>query len=590
MAETEGNDADTATGSRMAQARGRLLEYCGSLRGQIVLLVLLGSGVTSLLAAWTSTATIDRYLDDRIEERFPTLLNAKARELGAWYQQVRLGVDTFARSETITQNVARAGRGAATEAQRELRAYLEYINRQYEHYLTLYLLDGAGGDIARFGQDIELSQSVRADLTGLDKPRVHNVMQIPGNRVQIASAPVPGDLGASLHALIDLGAMDSMLRGGIQREAVNVYLVDSAGTYLAGTLAGVTDDFTYQRIDEVREAGVQTYTNALGQRVVGGAQPVGDFGWTLVIEQDYEVAYEPVGSLVNRVVVFDLLIGLLLIAIAVRLAVSVTRPIRSLSDAAEQVSAGDIDVRIEEARGSHEVKQLTQAFNQMTHHLKLQRRELEQRNEELQKLSVTDGLTGIFNHRYFKDQLPLEARRVERTDQQLALIMLDIDDFKPINDTWGHAAGDRILSAVAEALSAQLRATDLFARYGGEEFAVLNIQDDIDGAAALAEKLRAAVAAIELPLPEAGSTGDGTLRVTVSAGVALYEGDPDTLFRKADAALYEAKRGGKNRVSLAAVEPRPAGKRKAKTGSRKAASKKTASRKKQGRGRSSGGD
>jgi len=590
MAETEGNDADTATGSRMAQARGRLLEYCGSLRGQIVLLVLLGSGVTSLLAAWTSTATIDRYLDDRIEERFPTLLNAKARELGAWYQQVRLGVDTFARSETITQNVARAGRGAATEAQRELRAYLEYINRQYEHYLTLYLLDGAGGDIARFGQDIELSQSVRADLTGLDKPRVHNVMQIPGNRVQIASAPVPGDLGASLHALIDLGAMDSMLRGGIQREAVNVYLVDSAGTYLAGTLAGVTDDFTYQRIDEVREAGVQTYTNALGQRAVGGAQPVGDFGWTLVIQQDYEVAYEPVGSLVNRVVVFDLLIGLLLIAIAVRLAVSVTRPIRSLSDAAEQVSAGDIDVRIEEARGSHEVKQLTQAFNQMTHHLKLQRRELEQRNEELQKLSVTDGLTGIFNHRYFKDQLPLEARRVERTDQQLALIMLDIDDFKPINDTWGHAAGDRILSAVAEALSAQLRATDLFARYGGEEFAVLNIQDDIDGAAALAEKLRAAVAAIELPLPEAGSTGDGTLRVTVSAGVALYEGDPDTLFRKADAALYEAKRGGKNRVSLAAVEPRPAGKRKAKTGSRKAASKKTASRKKQGRGRSSGGD
>lgn len=582
MAETDGNDAGTAATGRIAQARNQLLEYFGSLRGQIVLLVLLGSGVTSLLAAWTSTATIDRYLDDRIEERFPTLLNAKARELDAWYQQVRLGVDTFARSETITQNVARASRGDSSEAYRELRAYLEFIHRQYENYLTLYLLGGDGGEIARFGREIELSDRIREDLVGLDKPRVHNVMQIPGNRVQIASAPVPGDNGASLHALIDLGAMDSMLRGGIQREAVNVYLVDSAGTYLAGTLTGITGDFTYRRVDEVREAGVQTYINALGQRVVGGAQRVGDFGWTLVIEQDYEVAYEPVGSLVARVVWFDLLIGLLLIAIAVRLAVSVTRPIRHLSNAAEQVSAGDIDVRIEEARGSHEVKQLTRAFNQMTHHLKLQRRELEQRNEELQKLSVTDGLTGIFNHRYFKDQLPHEVGRIERTDQRLALIMLDIDDFKPINDTWGHAVGDRILCAVAEAISAELRATDLFARYGGEEFAVLNVQDDLDGAVALAEKLRAAVAAVELPPPEA-SGGDGsTLRVTVSAGVALYEGDPDTLFCKADAALYEAKRGGKNRVSVAAVESTPAGKgaarrkSKSKRGSKKKSGKSSA--------------
>jgi diguanylate cyclase (GGDEF)-like protein len=179
--------------------------------------------------------------------------------------------------------------------------------------------------------------------------------------------------------------------------------------------------------------------------------------------------------------------------------------------------------------------------------LQLQNDELRRANEVLSQLSVTDGLTHLHNHRAFQDQFAREAKRADRSGHPLALALFDIDDFKQLNDRLGHAAGDAVLRRVASVMSAQLRDHDFLSRYGGEEFALLAPQTDLPGAVALAEKLRHAIARADLAVvgPE------GRPSITVSIGVALYDGSPASTFDAADRALYDAKAAGKDCVAAA---------------------------------------
>jgi diguanylate cyclase (GGDEF)-like protein len=170
--------------------------------------------------------------------------------------------------------------------------------------------------------------------------------------------------------------------------------------------------------------------------------------------------------------------------------------------------------------------------------------ELRRANEVLAQLSVTDGLTRLHNHRHFQDQFAREAKRAERAARPLALALVDIDDFKRLNDELGHAAGDAVLQRVAEVMAEQLRDSDFLSRYGGEEFALLAPDTDLDGAIALAEKLRLAVARADLPV--VGPRG--RVSVTVSIGVATFCGNTSATFDAADRALYEAKAAGKDCV------------------------------------------
>ncbi len=164
----------------------------------------------------------------------------------------------------------------------------------------------------------------------------------------------------------------------------------------------------------------------------------------------------------------------------------------------------------------------------------------------VEQQAVTDSLTGLANRRQFYEVLGREFERAQRFRQQLALILLDIDDFKLINDSLGHLAGDAVLHAVAQTVQGLIREIDVAARYGGEEFAVLLPQTGREGAAHLAERLRIAIAEREIVF--AGTPIDG---VTASFGVAAGPDEGMTqidLVASADAALYQAKRGGKNDV------------------------------------------
>jgi diguanylate cyclase (GGDEF)-like protein len=166
-------------------------------------------------------------------------------------------------------------------------------------------------------------------------------------------------------------------------------------------------------------------------------------------------------------------------------------------------------------------------------------------HEQVQQQAVTDELTGLANHRRFQELMDAEIDQVHRYHHPLGLIMLDIDDFKRINDTYGHPQGDIVLRHVARAVQDNSRDVDLPARYGGEEMAVILPHTSIGGAYAIAERVRTAIESLRIPRLDR----QGVLRVTASVGVAAAaEGSKDALIADADGALYQAKHQGKNRT------------------------------------------
>jgi two-component system cell cycle response regulator len=165
---------------------------------------------------------------------------------------------------------------------------------------------------------------------------------------------------------------------------------------------------------------------------------------------------------------------------------------------------------------------------------------------EIVGLSMRDGLTGLFNHSYFYQQIDMEVRRYVRYGTSVSLVLIDIDDFKKVNDTFGHQEGDLILAAMGRNLSGVARDSDICCRYGGEEFAVILPLTDVHVAGVIADRLKTKL--VEF-LP------DGCTMVTVSIGVVSCGENTGTsreLVKKADAALYQAKKSGKNRVVVIA--------------------------------------
>ncbi|HHG90351.1 MAG TPA: diguanylate cyclase, partial [Devosia sp.] len=161
-------------------------------------------------------------------------------------------------------------------------------------------------------------------------------------------------------------------------------------------------------------------------------------------------------------------------------------------------------------------------------------------------LAVIDGLTGLYNRRYFDRHLHLMMERAQEQQRDLALLILDIDLFKPVNDKYGHSVGDKVLKEFASRLLRSVRGVDLACRYGGEEFVVLMPDTNQQRANTVAERVRGAIADMEFSIEPGLGVG-----ITVSIGVALInrEGDtPESLLKRADRALYRAKKMGRNRV------------------------------------------
>jgi diguanylate cyclase len=372
-----------------------------------------------------------------------------------------------------------------------------------------------------------------------------------------------GETRGVLHAVLRREAVRAQLLAASAHEEADLHLVDWAGRVIAASVA--PDELVFAAFPAELLAGAQA--RVVDFRAVADRRGIGAYArlevadWGLVVAQPLEAAFAPVFSVVTRVFVIDLAIILVFSFLAYEITAKIVRPLEALSEGARRISQGELEVEIADTGTHDELGLLTRTFQDMARRLRRNRDEIEEQhrcmreqNEELQRanevleqLSITDGLTKLHNHRYFQESLTREIKRASRSAEPLSILLVDIDDFKALNDRHGHAQGDAVLVRIARVLNENVRESDVLARYGGEEFVVLAIGTDLSGAQFVAEKLRTAVAEAAYLVPDTLEP----LRVTVSIGVAEFAGDRKRFFDAADRALYRAKAAGKNCVMAA---------------------------------------
>lgn len=296
------------------------------------------------------------------------------------------------------------------------------------------------------------------------------------------------------------------------------------------------------------------------QAAVRERSPAQKLGWKVLVRQPSSVALAPVRDLQRAILLITLVMTSLLLFMAYWIARRFGEPLEQLAARARQIEQGNEDLQWDIPQRSIELVNLVGALRSTVATLISRRRALEdanahlerkveerttelaRANEELKSLARRDALTGLGNRMASMERLHEEFLRMKRTEKPYATLMLDIDHFKRVNDTHGHATGDAVLRELAKTIRAAVRGTDFAGRFGGEEFLVLLPATGMDEALLVAEKIRAAVESKLLP-----PVG----RTTVSVGVALaHPGDAveEASVNAADAALYLAKEGGRNRV------------------------------------------
>ncbi len=291
-----------------------------------------------------------------------------------------------------------------------------------------------------------------------------------------------------------------------------------------------------------------------GFAVADGEQDYPGLGWIVVARQDSAVAFASAYTLAATIIGLGAVVLVVCVALAAWLAARISRPLQTLTHAADEIGRNPHVTMLPRLRGSLEVMHLTGALRALLRRLGSQEQrfvQFSQKHDEdiaaLRELADTDPLTGLMNRRSFLAVADV-ALESARSLGGLGILMADIDHFKQVNDTYGHAAGDAVIRQVAAIFGGALRAHDRVARFGGEEFVALLQDTDEAAMMALAERIRGTIGTTQVAFEGQNIT------VTVSIGAALAQDrdrDVDEIIERADLGLYEAKNSGRNRVSLA---------------------------------------
>jgi len=499
--------------------------------------------VAALLTGLAAQQVLEAGLRNGLEAELNREFQRVEASFEIWRAQEAEDVAEIARDPELGRAIGRGSEGA--EAVRErLRAKLE----TEPDALGLTLIRGRSMESEASVEVAEWLPERWTDVidlrrVSLDKP---TILRIDGTLVVLMLAPVGG--GAERGTLVAAVNPRTAFTGLGRTSRARIAILDEAGELLAGAEAAT---------EVAHSDGILPATDAEGVSFLALRRILQGTPWRVAIALPQASA--PAGTVMS-IVAASTLIALLASLVAFAIGERRMRPLDELAEGARRLAAGESGVRVKLQSVHGEVEMLARSFNDMAGQLEEQRRVLEDRNlellranEVLEQLSITDGLTHLHNHRHFHDQFAREVKRADRNSQPLCLMLIDIDDFKVLNDSYGHAAGDMVLAVAAQLMNSQVRESDYLARYGGEEFAMLLPQTPIDGAVALAEKIRGVLSEHAFSLPETGEQ----LRVTVSIGVAQHSASADDTFDSADRALYEAKGAGKDCVIVAQLVDQP---------------------------------
>ena len=518
------------------------------IRTKMLVFALLATLIPSLTTGWISYLQIERSLGAQVTGQLQSVSAQTAREMDLWVKERLYELRVFASSYEVSENLDRIPRTGGARAQDRLTGYLRSVRERFSDYQELLVVNPQGDEVASTAPHptaVHLPQgwttAIRTDNAVVGEASWDAELK---KGVVLFAVPIYQTGGRFLGALtakVDLSALYRLLRrfAGGGTESGQVYLITTDGRPLVGSrtapgdlIGRGLDTAVVRRLLE-REGTTREYRGLEGQNMVGAVKRVPRPEWAVLAEVPASEAYRQVARLRN---VTGLIVATLLVAVglfAYFLGLLITRPLDRLTQGAAKVAAGDLDVHLPVVGGG-ELGYVTEVFNDMV-------ARLHQSRSELERLSVTDDLTGLYNRRYLMDALANEVRRSRRLDHPCALLMADVDHFKEYNDAHGHLAGDQALARMAAILRETTRDVDCAARYGGEEFVVLMPETRAAGAIETAQRIRTRLATDEL-------LGG---KLSVSVGVAQFPDDgdaPEALLARADAALYRAKREGRDRV------------------------------------------
>jgi diguanylate cyclase (GGDEF)-like protein len=532
-----------------------------SIKGRIVALALLATLVPALSTAALSYVQNRRALTETLQGELRGLGSQSARELDLWVRDHFYEVRVFVGSFEVSENLDRLGRGGpgATEARTRLTNYLTRMQSRFGDYAELRVVDADEQPVASSSATLreaplhsEWLPALRRGETVLGEPYFDESLDAV---VTTIAEPIFESVGArflgALLATLRFGAIEELLAGFAPGTDGRVDLITDDGRTIAGSsplppLEQAVSEATLADL-EVAGGGTMEYVTGAGTPVVGVLTVVPGLDWAVVTQIPRSEAYAQFTRLRNSTIVLVAFLLLFVGSIAYFLGHVIVRPLERLASGAGAVARGDLSVDLP-VEGRGEVAYLTEVFNKMVGQLRLGREELSdanaalrEHNLELERLSMTDGLTGLYNRRYVMNELEKEIQRARRHDRRLAVLMIDVDRFKQYNDDYGHQAGDEVLNGMGAVIRDATRDPDVPARYGGEEFIVLLPDCDLEGSIEAAGRIRARLG------EEVFESGT----VTCSLGAAEFPTHGNKaaeLIAAADAALYQAKAAGRDRV------------------------------------------
>ncbi|CAM3548809.1 diguanylate cyclase [Marinicrinis lubricantis] len=533
-----------------------------SLKVKLAMVLLLVSVIPLGLFSALVTHKYDQAMEHAVKDQQTMITISTAMHLNEW-----LEMRISAIQEVIKQNesVFKSGNIERIMPFLKMLHYTDTQNISYSYATEegmAYASDGAIVDFSVMNHSPEINK---------EKVTISDVIEDPIHfkKMVIISVPVL-DEGAEYYgtvsSVMDVNALTRDITMMSSKQAGTAYLVSSEGMVLAHPNKEwvgknifefeMKEDSSY-RLESVLEtsAGSTAYKDTKGIERIASFAEVETTGWRVVVSTEQEEILAPIKMIEHTGLL--LLIGLMLVAAALSLLFSrvILRPILNISSLMKKVTAGDLSERLQ-VNSPDEIGLLNQNINMMLDSFTEKLRDLEKsmkseqelmvRNILMDKQSKMDALTGLYNHKSYHEYMDKLIEQTQLIEFNLQLVIVDIDNFKKVNDTFGHAAGDIALTVVSERIMEHMDSNDFAARYGGEEFVILLTSKNDEMNARILEQIRASIE--HTPIEEMRGAN-----VTVSMGAyTVRRGDSkEKVFNEADGALYRAKRTGKNKIVIA---------------------------------------
>jgi len=498
------------------------------------------------------------YLGNVISDQVFNELSLKtetiATDMSNWLTTRSFEVRAFTSTHLLVEEISTILTSKRNEEiDRSVKSVNEYLN---------YLLEGndlfSGFSILSSEGEILLNQpdDIKVDFN-FSMPKIIGNMPI---LIEPSEGDVPGVYIAQYMGGVRVGAKllfishlnTESLLNTLKKDSesdTSIYILDRYGNLKGGI--GLPDDD-----NEIPDTALtllkgrstpQSYRGITGKSVVGAGFPISHMNWSVIMEMSSKRAFAPLRTFRRMMFLMTIILACILFVPAMMLSRTISRPLEELSRVSKKIREGHAGEKVQSKPGG-ELGEFITTFNSMSLSMEKSMEEIKKINEQLIIISVTDPLTGLSNRRFVEDHLKRELKLLERTGDNLTVLMLDIDRFKEYNDTYGHIAGDEALKQLAEIMTANVRVTDIVSRFGGEEFLICMGHTTRGGGKNAAQKLRRAVEDNLFRLK------DQETRITASIGIATAPDDGTTiepLVDAADKAMYAAKDAGRNRVRTA---------------------------------------